>query len=85
MPTVLRVGPYRFFFYSNEGTEPAHIHVRSADGEAKYWLRPVEEAWHSGYHTRQLTQIEGHINENLSLLLAAWDEHFGGTQDGETS
>jgi hypothetical protein len=22
MPTVLRIGPYRFFFYSNEGDEP---------------------------------------------------------------
>jgi hypothetical protein len=34
MPTVLRIGPYRFFFYSNEGHEPPHIHVESADGEA---------------------------------------------------
>jgi hypothetical protein len=30
VPTVLRVGPYRFFFYSNEGTEPPHVHVEAA-------------------------------------------------------
>ncbi|MGZ5876149.1 MAG: DUF4160 domain-containing protein [Bradyrhizobium sp.] len=38
MPTVLRWGPYRAFFYSNEGGEPPHIHVRSGDAEAKFWL-----------------------------------------------
>jgi len=27
MPTVLRWGPYRAFFYSNERGEPPHIHV----------------------------------------------------------
>ena len=30
MPTVLRWGPYRAFFYSNENDEPAHVHVRAA-------------------------------------------------------
>ena len=28
VPTILRVGPYRFFFFSNENNEPAHIHVQ---------------------------------------------------------
>jgi hypothetical protein len=27
MPTVLRKGPYRFFFFSREPYKPAHIHV----------------------------------------------------------
>lgn len=27
MPTIFREGPWRFFFYSNEGTEPPHVHV----------------------------------------------------------
>lgn len=31
MPTVLRVDGYRFFFYSNEGNEPPHIHVESGE------------------------------------------------------
>ena len=36
MPTVLRVGRYRFHFYSDELREPAHIHVRSPEGECKF-------------------------------------------------
>ncbi|MCO6455665.1 MAG: DUF4160 domain-containing protein [Pirellulaceae bacterium] len=38
MPTVLRVGPYRFFFYAGDGDEPAHVHVERDDSEAKVWL-----------------------------------------------
>ena len=40
MPVVFRRDGLRFFFYSNEGTprELPHIHVRSADREAKIWL-----------------------------------------------
>ena len=30
VPTVLRIGGYRFFFYANENNEPRHIHVQSA-------------------------------------------------------
>jgi len=44
MPTVMRIAGYRFFFYSNEGSEPAHVHVQSGDGEAKFWLNPIELA-----------------------------------------
>ena len=41
MPTVLRVGPLRFFFYAGDGAEPPHIHVERDDSEAKFWLDPV--------------------------------------------
>jgi hypothetical protein len=78
MPTVLRIGPYRFYFFSNEGSEPRHIHVKSGNAEAKFWLEPIELlAWQSGFNDRQLSQIEKHIEENLDLLLDAWDEFFG--------
>ncbi|MBK8478868.1 MAG: DUF4160 domain-containing protein [Opitutaceae bacterium] len=35
MPPVLRIGCHRFHFYSNEGIEPAHVHVRSPNGECR--------------------------------------------------
>ncbi|HET9305930.1 MAG TPA: DUF4160 domain-containing protein [Candidatus Sulfotelmatobacter sp.] len=38
MPTVLRSGPYRFYFYSHEPNEPPHIHVDRDDLSAKFWL-----------------------------------------------
>ncbi len=41
MPTVLRIGPYRFFFYSNENNEPAHIHIQRDNMLAKFWLTHV--------------------------------------------
>lgn len=75
-PTVLRIGGYRFFFYSNENAEPAHIHVRSADGEAKFWLSPVKPAWNQGYNERERRQIEHHIADNLDILIKAWVEFF---------
>ena len=49
MPTVLRWGPYRAFFYSSEGGEPPHIHVRSGDAEAKFWLHDLSMAVNAGF------------------------------------
>jgi hypothetical protein len=42
MPTVLRSGPYRFFFYAGDGSEPPHVHVERDDSEAKFWLGPFD-------------------------------------------
>ena len=43
MPVIFRYKGFRFFFYSNEGNprEPVHVHVRSSEGEAKFWMHPV--------------------------------------------
>ena len=41
-PTVFRDGPFRFFFFPRE-EERLHIHVESADGEAKFWIEPEIE------------------------------------------
>ena len=40
MPTVLRSQGFRFFFYSNEGNEPMHIHVTKAEANGKIWMEP---------------------------------------------
>jgi hypothetical protein len=49
MPTVLRWNGYRFYFFSNEGAEPPHIHIDKAGSTAKYWLQPVALARNVGY------------------------------------
>jgi hypothetical protein len=41
MPTALSAGPYRFYFYSHEPNEAAHVHVDRDDLSAKFWLIPV--------------------------------------------
>ena len=36
MPTILRAGPYRFFFYANDRAEPVHVHVEGAGGARSF-------------------------------------------------
>jgi uncharacterized protein DUF4160 len=77
MPTVLRWGPYRAFFYSNEGNEPAHVHVRAGNKEAKFWLHDLSVAVNAGYPTREIGDIIRQLRAHRNALLAAWNEHFG--------
>jgi hypothetical protein len=74
MPTVLRVGPYRFHYYSDERSEPPHIHVRSSDGECKFWLDPVALSKNRGLAPHALREIERIIYEHLELLREEYRE-----------
>ncbi len=76
MPTVLEIGPYRFFFFSNENREPSHIHVKAGESEAKFWLDPVRLATNHGFRARELNEIERLVREHQAQLLEAWDEYF---------
>lgn len=77
MPTVFRSGPYRFFFYSNEGTEPAHVHVERDASEAKLWLEPtVKLAWNDGFSSSELNKIEVLVIQNRSTILSSWHGYF---------
>lgn len=76
MPTVLWIGPYRFFFYSNEGREPPHIHVERDENVAKYWLDLAELASNHGFRSRELTQVRALVIENRATFLEAWHGHF---------
>lgn len=75
MPTVLRIGPYRFHFYSDETNEPPHIHVRSANGECKFWLDPVSLARNRGIPAHDLRDIERLVFENQAVLITKYDEY----------
>ena len=74
MPTVLRIGPYRFHFYSDERGEPPHIHVACGDGECKLWLRPVRLARNRGLPAHEVRRIERLVYENLELLENKYNE-----------
>jgi hypothetical protein len=78
MPTVLRIGPYRFFFYSNENNEPPHIHVENGEKVTKYWLETVELASSHGFRSHELTQVRALVIEHRDRFLEAWHEYFGG-------
>ncbi len=76
MPTVLRIGPYRFFFYSNENGEPAHIHIQRERMLAKYWLNPVALARSTRFPAKELKKLESMVVENRELFLEVWNEYF---------
>lgn len=76
MPTVLRIHGHRFFFYSNEGNEPPHIHVQKAEKYAKFWLQPIRIAESIGYTSKELHHVQEIITEHLQFLLEAWHDHF---------
>jgi hypothetical protein len=76
MPTVLRVAGYRFFFFSNERQEPAHIHVERAECHAKFWLAPVALAGSQGFRSAELAELRGFVVEHGPLLQERWEEFF---------
>lgn len=78
MPTILRIGPYRFFFYAGDGSEPPHVHVERDDCEAKFWLDPVRLAWSHGFRRNEIRQIRQLVEDHLPELLERWNEFFHG-------
>ena len=79
MPTVLRWNGFRFYFFSNEGFEPAHIHVDKDNNTAKFWLGPVSLARNIGFSPRELRILELKVVEERTRFMEAWDEYFGRT------
>ena len=76
MPTVLREGPYRFFFYASDRTEPQHVHVERDDRVAKFWLDPVRLQRSGGLARSEIRQIARIIEESQTILMEAWDGYF---------
>ncbi len=76
MPTVLKIGPYRFYFYSNERGEPPHIHVQRERFLAKFWLNPVALASSKRFASHELRTIQKHVKVSKEIFLEAWNEHI---------
>jgi hypothetical protein len=76
MPKVLEINGFIFFFYSQEGNEPPHIHIRKAGATAKFWLSPIELVENNGFSPSQIRFIRKAIRDNQSDLLNAWFSFF---------
>jgi len=76
MPTILRIGPWRFHFYSDEGLEPPHIHVDTGDGECKFWLEPVRLARAQQVSALEIRRIEREVAARESWLVEQWHVFF---------
>ena len=65
MPEIFRAFGFVFFFYSNEGQEPMHVHVRKAGGFAKFWIEPLELDFSQGMKITDIKQAEDLIIEHI--------------------
>jgi len=75
-PTVFRSGPYRLFFFSNEGNEPPHVHVQRDRMLAKFWLTPVTLVSSTGFSAHELKRIRHIVADEQDALLEKWHEYF---------
>ena len=78
MPEILRMFGMRFFFYSREH-EPIHVHVKSADGRAKFDILPegIVLVKNEGIKTKDIKAAEMVLEENKELAIEKWNEYFG--------
>ena len=77
MPTVLFTHGFRFYFYSNEGDEPIHVHVEKGEGNGKIWLEPnIDIVYMHDFTNKEINQIIRIIEEEIVTLRNKWNEHF---------
>lgn len=68
-------GPYRFFFYSLDCREPAHMHVERDETVAKIWLTPLRIESTGGFKRAEVNRIWRLTEEKREELLRGWHEH----------
>ncbi|MBI3359144.1 MAG: DUF4160 domain-containing protein [Nitrospirae bacterium] len=79
MPTALRIGPYRIYFYAHDCGESRHMHIDRESRSVKFWLDPdvaLEE--NHGYSRKELRDIERIMHANLEGLRNEWDSFCSG-------
>lgn len=77
MPTLLLIRGLRFFFYSNENHEPAHVHVMKGEAEGKIWLEPVLEiAYLHRFTNSEEKDILEIVESNKEQFKRKWYEYF---------
>ncbi len=68
---------WRVFFYSNEGNEPMHVHVRKGDAECKFWINEhlfeIEEAFERGFTPQLRREIRQILFQHFDEICAAWN------------
>jgi hypothetical protein len=77
MPTIILVMGWRFFFYSNEGNEPIHVHCRKGEKEAKYWLDSKNfallEAYSYNMNRKDKREVKKVIFEYFDYIEKEWN------------
>lgn len=76
MPTIFRWKGFRFHFFSDEGHEPPHVHIRRAEDTCKFWLQPVSVVYNDGMTNRELGDLERIVSEHATEFIEKWHEYF---------
>ena len=77
MPTIFRKLGLRFFFYSNEGNEPPHVHVEKGEGHGKYWIDPIEKEYMKNFTKKEEKQADKIVHEEQENFKRKWYDYFG--------
>jgi len=75
-PTIFREKDFRFFFFSNENNEPAHIHIEKDNKYAKIWLDRLDIAKNYGFTAKEINFILKLAFYNKEEFIRSWDEYF---------
>ena len=75
MPTILRIGAFRFYFFSHEPNEPPHVHIDRDDQGLAGSHGGCQKS--RGFRAHEIGSIVGMVSDNRERLLEAWHEHFG--------
>lgn len=78
MPTVLRNGPYRFFFYAGDRSEPKHVHIERDEKVAKFWLEPIRLHASGGFARAEIARLQELVRAHADGLREAWNAYFNG-------
>ena len=72
------------FFYSREH-EPIHVHVKNADGKAKFDILPegIVLVENKGIKIKDIKAAEMVLEENKELAIEKWNEYFGKSVNDE--
>lgn len=76
MPTIFLAEGFRFFFFSNEGTEPIHIHVEKGEKYAKFWLSPLSLAYNYKFNIPELNRVIKIVEKRKQFIEEKWNEYF---------
>jgi hypothetical protein len=77
MPTILRAGPYRLFFYASDRAEPMHVHVEGHGGAAKFWLNPIRLQSSRGFGQHEISHLQRLVVQHRENVAKAWHAYFG--------
>lgn len=83
MPNLFKFGPFLIYFWSNEGTEPVHVHVsikRPSQSSAKFWILTDGHVQlannHSNISKKDLNHLARFIEFNADFIVDTWKRYF---------